>query len=85
MARVAHRGRVVIRRRFAADVARMVMPAFGAYPGSINVRDALFADVFDWLNFTTHMLGAKSALSLRRQVAVFATNPASTPRWRTNR
>jgi len=23
----------------------------------INVRDALFADVFDRLNFTTHMLG----------------------------
>jgi len=57
VARVAHRGRVVIRRCFASDVARTVMPAFGAYTGGINVRDALFAGVFDWLNFTTHVLG----------------------------
>jgi len=57
VALVAHRGRVVIRRCFAADVARMVMPAFSAYTGGINMRDALFADVFDRLNFTTHMLG----------------------------
>jgi len=57
VALVAHRGRVVIRRCFAADVARMVMPAFSAHTGGINVRDALFADVFDRLNFTTHMLG----------------------------
>ncbi len=57
VARVSHRGRAVSRRCFAADTTRMVMPAFGAYTGGINVRDALFADLFGTLKFTAHMLG----------------------------
>jgi DNA ligase-associated metallophosphoesterase len=57
VARVAHRGRVVSRRCFAADAMRMVMPAFGAYTGGLNVRDAAFTDVFGTLDFTAHMLG----------------------------
>jgi uncharacterized protein len=57
VARIAHRGRAVSRRCFAADSERLVMPAFGAYTGGLNVRDAAFADVFGTLSFTAHMLG----------------------------
>ncbi len=57
VARVAHRGRTVSRRCFAADATRMVMPAFGAYTGGLNVRDAAFGDLFGTLKFTAHMLG----------------------------
>jgi DNA ligase-associated metallophosphoesterase len=57
LARVTHRGRAVSRRCFAADANRMVMPAFGAYTGGLNVRDAAFADLFGTLKFTAHMLG----------------------------
>ena len=57
LARVAHRGRAVSRRCFATDSARMVMPAFGAFTGGLNIRDAAFADVFGTLKFTAHMLG----------------------------
>jgi DNA ligase-associated metallophosphoesterase len=57
VARVAHRGRTVSRRCFAADKTRMVMPAFGAFTGGLNVRDAAFADLFGTLAFTAHMLG----------------------------
>ncbi len=57
VARVAQRGRAVSRRCFAADATRMVMPAFGAYTGGLNVRDAAFADLFGTLKFTAHMLG----------------------------
>jgi DNA ligase-associated metallophosphoesterase len=57
MARVAHRGRAVSRRCFAADATRMVMPAFGAFTGGLNVRDAAFADLFGTLAFTAHLLG----------------------------
>ena len=57
VARVNGRGRTVSRRCFAADGRRMVMPAFGAYAGGLNVRDAAFADVFGTLAFTAHMLG----------------------------
>jgi len=57
VARVSHRGRTVSRRCFAADKTRMVMPAFGAFTGGLNVRDAAFADHFGNLAFTAHMLG----------------------------
>jgi len=57
VARVAHRGRSVSRRCFAADQARMVMPALGAFSGGLNIRDAAFADVFGTLAFTAHLLG----------------------------
>jgi DNA ligase-associated metallophosphoesterase len=57
VARVSHRGRAVSRRCFVADQTRMVMPAFGAYTGGLNIRDAAFADVFGTLAFTAHMLG----------------------------
>jgi len=57
VARVAHRGRTVSRRCFAADKTHMVMPAFGAFTGGLNVRDAAFADLFGTIHFTAHMLG----------------------------
>ena len=59
VARVSGRGRAVSRRCFACDSRRMVMPAFGAYAGGLNVRDAAFADVFGTLAFTAHMLGER--------------------------
>ena len=57
VARVAHRGRAVSRRCFAADATRMIMPAFGAFTGGLNIRDAMFADVFGTLSFKAHLLG----------------------------
>jgi hypothetical protein len=45
-ARVAGRGRSVRRRCFATDGARLVMPAFGAFTGGLNICDAAFAPVF---------------------------------------
>ena len=43
VARVAVRGRGIGRRCFASDGRRMVMPAFGAYAGGLNVRHRAFA------------------------------------------
>jgi DNA ligase-associated metallophosphoesterase len=57
VARVARRGRAVSRRCFACDGERLVMPAFGAYAGGLNVRDRAFTNVFRTLAFTAHMLG----------------------------
>ncbi len=45
-ARVAGRGRSVRRRCFVTDGARIVLPAFGAYAGGLNVRDPAFAALF---------------------------------------
>jgi len=57
VARISHRGRAVSRRCFAADKTRMVMPAFGAFTGGLNVRDAAFCDLFGTLKFSAHLLG----------------------------
>jgi DNA ligase-associated metallophosphoesterase len=57
LARVARRGRAVSRRCFANDGKRLVMPAFGAYAGGLNVRDRAIAMLFGTLAFTAHMLG----------------------------
>jgi uncharacterized protein len=57
VARVSGRGRTVSRRCFAGDGARLVMPAFGAYAGGLNVRHRAFANVFGSLAFTAHVLG----------------------------
>jgi uncharacterized protein len=56
-ARVSRRGRAVARRCFASDGRRLVMPAFGAYAGGLNVRDRAFVALFGTLSFTAHMLG----------------------------
>ena len=57
MARIRAKGRSFSRKCFASDGHRMVMPAFGAFTGGLNVRDAAFAAVFRALDFTAHMLG----------------------------
>jgi DNA ligase-associated metallophosphoesterase len=57
IARVARRGSAVSRRCFAGDGRRLVMPAFGAYAGGLNVRDRAFMPLFPSLAFTAHMLG----------------------------
>ncbi|HKS60291.1 MAG TPA: ligase-associated DNA damage response endonuclease PdeM [Xanthobacteraceae bacterium] len=57
VARVVQRGRAVSRRCFATDGRALVMPAFGAYTGGLNIRDRAFGAVFGERKFTAHMLG----------------------------
>jgi DNA ligase-associated metallophosphoesterase len=57
VARVSGRGRTVRRRCFVSDRKRVILPAFGAYAGGLNVRDRAFAEIFGSLTFTAHMLG----------------------------
>lgn len=46
VARVARYGQSVRRRCFLTDGARMILPAFGAYAGGLNVLDPAFAGLF---------------------------------------
>jgi DNA ligase-associated metallophosphoesterase len=57
VARVTGRGRTVSRRCFASDGRRVVMPAFGAYAGGLNVRHRAFLDVFGASAITAYVLG----------------------------
>lgn len=56
-ARIVQRSRSVRRRCFASDGLRLVMPAFGAFTGSLNVLDKAFAGLLQRERLTAHMLG----------------------------
>ena len=56
-ARLVARGRSVRRRCFAGDGRRMIMPAFGAYTGMLNVLDRAYAGLFDRDGLFACMLG----------------------------
>lgn len=56
-ARIVQRGRSVRRRCFASDGHRIVMPAFGAYTGSLNVLDRAYSGLFRWERFMAYVLG----------------------------
>jgi DNA ligase-associated metallophosphoesterase len=57
VARIARRGAVVRRRCFATDGSRLVMPAFGAYAGGLNVLHEAFQPLFLWHRLEAWMMG----------------------------
>jgi DNA ligase-associated metallophosphoesterase len=56
VASVSLRGRNVRRRCFVSDGHRLVMPAFGAYAGGLNVRHHAFCGILA-RDFTAHLIG----------------------------
>jgi uncharacterized protein len=58
-ARVNWRGRSIVRRCFAADTNRLVMPAFGAYTGGLSIADTAFTRVFGSRDFSAYVLGER--------------------------
>jgi DNA ligase-associated metallophosphoesterase len=63
-ARIVQRGRSVRRRCFASDGSRMIMPAFGAYTGSLNVLDRAYAGLFRRDGFMAYMIGADRVFAI---------------------
>lgn len=55
---VTRRGRSLRRRCFVSDGMRLVMPAFGAYAGGLDVRDGVFDRLFPRA-FLAYMLGTR--------------------------
>jgi DNA ligase-associated metallophosphoesterase len=56
-ATVTRRGRSLRRRCFVSDGARLLMPAFGAYAGGLDVHDRAVSGLFRE-GFLTYLLGA---------------------------
>jgi len=67
-ARIVRQGKSVRRPCFASDGLRMIMPAFGALTGSLNVLDRAYSGLFDWRSFRAHVLGAERVYALNRSV-----------------
>ncbi len=63
-ARIVQRGRSVRRRCFASDGTRIVMPAFGAYTGSLNVLDRAYAGMFRREGLMAYMIGAQRIFAI---------------------
>ncbi|NBC20508.1 MAG: ligase-associated DNA damage response endonuclease PdeM [Alphaproteobacteria bacterium] len=78
-ARVRGRGRSVRRRCFASDGERLVMPAFGAFTGGLNVRDAAFASLFPG-GLIAFMLGQDRVFAMASRKLLSDRQPASS--WR---
>lgn len=56
-AKLRQRGRNLRRRCFIHDERRVILPAFGALTGSLNIRDAAFDGLFDGQKFQAVLLG----------------------------
>ena len=63
-ARIVQRGRSVRRRCFATDGSRMIMPAFGAYTGSLNVLDRAYAGLFRHEMLMAYMIGTDRVFAI---------------------
>ncbi|WP_436643255.1 ligase-associated DNA damage response endonuclease PdeM [Microbaculum sp. FT89] len=59
-ARVRLRGRSVRRRCFAGDGRRLVMPAFGAFTGGLNILDKAYSGLFERQALAAWMIGDKA-------------------------
>jgi len=57
-ATVTRRGHSMRRRCFVSDGVRLVMPAFGAYTGGLNVRDPAFQSLFG-TSYLAYALGGR--------------------------
>lgn len=57
VARVVGRGGGTRRRAFVSDGSRLLMPAFGAYAGGLNLRDPVIASLFPGDQARAHVIG----------------------------
>lgn len=56
-ATVVRHGRAVRRRCFAGDGARLILPAFGAFTGALDLRDRAYDGLFRRESLVAHLLG----------------------------
>jgi uncharacterized protein len=66
-ARVVARTKSVRRRCFAGDGGRLILPAFGAYAGGLNVLDRAFVGLFETSGFRAFVLGEDRVYAVGRR------------------
>lgn len=64
-ARILRRNHIVKRPCFVTDGMRLIMPAFGAYTGTLDLASDAFADLFEWPQVIAFMLGAEDIYPIR--------------------
>jgi uncharacterized protein len=68
VASIVRRGRRLTSRSFVADRARLIMPAFGAYTGGLDVRAPEISSLFSEHTFTAWMIGRSAIYSFSSSV-----------------
>jgi len=76
---VRRRGLSVRRRCFISDGARLLLPAFGAYAGGLDIRDEAIASLFAEA-FTVYALGGERVYAVAGQLARRKTSDEIQPR-----
>lgn len=69
-AAVRVRGRRLRRRCFVSDGARLILPAFGAYTGGLNVLDDAFSALFGAHDFHAWMIGSTRIVPVKARLLV---------------
>jgi len=64
VARIVRRGKAVRRACFASDGRRLVMPAFGATTGGLELRHPALRGLFDHVRLIAHVLGRERIYSV---------------------
>lgn len=64
-AKIRQRGKSVRKRCFVGDGRRIIMPAFGAFTGGLNVRDTAFDGLFDNETLDSWLLGNDAIYQIR--------------------
>jgi len=65
VARIARKGEVFRRKCFATDGQRLVMPAFGAYTGGLNLLNEAFSSLFRWHRLEAWLTGRTGVYPLQ--------------------
>ena len=63
-AKIRRRGRSVRRRAFATDGRRLVLPAFGALTGGLNILHPAFSALFELRRSRVFMLGSRRVFAI---------------------
>jgi DNA ligase-associated metallophosphoesterase len=63
-ARIVQRGTALRRKCFATDGRRLVMPAFGAYTGGLNVLDKAFGALFRSHDLMAWLMGKRAVYAI---------------------
>ena len=66
-AKIVRQGRSVRRSCFVSDGHRLIMPAFGAYTGKLNVLDKAFSRLFSASGFDVHLRGEARIFSIQQR------------------
>jgi len=81
---VTRRGRSLRRRCFVSDGARMVLPAFGAYAGGLDLHDPAIAALFP-KSFSAYALGRERVYAVMGPRKPTASRSAAAARLRAGR